>query len=121
MNEQACDFCGGSGSPGACLCHPFPEFRGSRMASRRLLGARRERLCRTALGLVRPALSLLGALRLRLPVRLLSLLAGALLARLVLGSRAAKAPTRLQRATPERAWPFGFAARLFLAECQMNG
>ncbi len=51
----------------------------------------RERLCRTALGLVRPALSLLGALRLRLPLRLLSLLARALLARLVLGTSASKA------------------------------
>src|SRR4030042_5757031 len=90
MNEQACNFCGGSGSPGACLCHPFPELRGRRMASRRPLGARRECLCRTALGLVRPALSLLGAprLRLRLPLRLLSLLARALLARLVLSTRA---------------------------------
>src|SRR3990172_7665293 len=111
MNEQACNFCGGAGSPRARLCPPFPKFRGSRMASRRPLGAGRERLCRTALGLVRPALSLLATLRVRLwlPLRLLSLLAWALLARLVLSTSASKA---LQRAAPERVWPFGFWARL---------
>ncbi len=67
------------------------EFRGSRLAPWRLARPWRERLCRTALGLVRSTLSLLGALRLRLPLRLLPVLAWPLLPRLVLGTRAAKA------------------------------
>ncbi len=52
-------------------------------------------------------------LRLRLPLRLLSLLARALLARLVLSTSASKA-LRSQRAAPERAWPFGFARGFLL-------
>ena len=86
------------------------EFRGSRLAPRRLARSRRERLCRTALGLVRSALSRLGALRLWLPIRLLPVLARPLLARLVLGTRAAKAPDDCEGPRPTRARPFGFAA-----------
>src|SRR6185312_2206284 len=89
MNEQACNLCRGAGGPGARLRHAFPKLGGSRLARPRLVWrTRRERLCRTAVGL-RPALSLLGRrLCLRLPLRLLSLLAPALAPRLVLGTRA---------------------------------
>src|SRR5262249_18183509 len=86
------------------------------------MGSRCERPCRAPLRLVRlsallPSLCLL----LRLSLRLLSLLARTLLARLVLGTRASKAPQQLQRATPELGnGPLAFLAPRFSAEWQMN-
>ncbi len=84
--------------------------------------SRCERPCRAPLRLVRlsallPSLCLL----LRLSLRLLPLLARTLLARLVLGTRASKAPQQLQRAIPELgSGPSAFLAPRFSAEWQMN-
>ena len=86
------------------------------------MGSRCERLCRAPLRLVRlsallPSLCLL----LRLSLRLLSLLARTLLARLVLGTRAAEALIDLRRAIPELgSGPSAFLARAFTLNRQMN-
>src|SRR6185437_15728475 len=104
LNEQACDLGRGIGSACARLRHAFPEWRGSRVAPRLGVG-----LCRASLRLVRLPLlpALLSALcLLRLSLRLLSLLARALLARLVLGTRAAEAPNRFKKGhSRAREWP----------------
>ena len=102
--------------------HAFPQLGGSRLAPRLGMGSRCERLCRPPLRLVRlsallPSLCLL----LRLSLRLLSLLARTLLARLVLGTRAAEALIDLRRAIPELgSGPSAFLARAFTLNRQMN-
>src|SRR5262245_38775666 len=110
LNEQACDFGRSSGSACARLCHAFTQLGRSRLAPLGLgMGSRCERPCRAPLRLVRlsallPSLCLL----LRLSLRLLPLLARTLLARLVLGTRASKAPQQLQRAIPKLGNVFTF-------------
>src|SRR5262245_26837338 len=110
LNEQACDLGRGIGSACARLRHLVPECRGSRVAPR--LGLGPPCLCRASLRLVRLPLlqALLSAIcLLRLSLRLLSLLARALLARLVLGTRAAEAPNRFKKGySRAREWPFTF-------------
>ena len=73
---------------------------------------RRQRLCRTALGLVRPALSLWGAYAWGYPYGLLPLLARPLLARLVLSARAAKAPDEIAEGRSGQGAALGFLRAL---------
>src|SRR5262245_52415103 len=112
LNEQACDFGRSSGSACARLCHAFTQLGRSRLAPLGLgMGSRCERPWLVRLSALLPSLCLL----LRLSLRLLPLLARTLLARLVLGTRASKAPQQLQRAIP-REWILHVSYQVFVRD-----